>query len=63
MKLFTYLALVGGINAYMKNTCRKFDKDILIDDFSLDDFSGQWYPILQSKRNHEVQGRCPVIHF
>jgi hypothetical protein len=60
MKLLYLTA--AAVNAYVVNKCRDFS-DKLVPDFSLDDFSGEWYPIYRSKDSMRVQGQCPIWHF
>ena len=55
-------AAIASVDAYIKNNCRNLTDDQLVKDFDLDDFSGQWFPLYQSK-GYEVSGRCPVNYF
>ena len=54
---FTILAamMAAGTQAYGLNRCRDFKEGQLVEDFDLDDFSGQWFPLYQSE-SREVQG-------
>ena len=56
------LSFVALAQCYSVNNCRDFSGKV-IQDFSFDDFSGEWFPIYRSKGSLRLMGRCPVWYF
>ena len=60
---FNILALSFAlVKTYQVNHCRDFSGQ-LIEDFSMDDFTGEWFPVFRSKHSMRLMGKCPVWYF
>ena len=62
MKNIVIALLFANSNAYGVNRCRSFTDDQLVKDFDVDDFSGQWFPLYESRFTRYPKGLCPVTY-